>query len=101
MVQRMFCFIPLVVLFTASTAVQADGVIKQLHKVNKQLSHIENTVNGTQNKYNNTQRTMTEIKEGTYVEKSVERAVKKKKKNMVNSLINRSNNTIRKATNSY
>ena len=93
-------FIPLVLLFATSTAVHADGVIKQLHKVNKQLSHVENTLSSTQNKYNNTTRTMKELKDGTYAEKSVERAVKKKKEKVVNNLIDSSNNVIRKATNS-
>ncbi|OBU23803.1 hypothetical protein C0Z01_02990 [Photobacterium kishitanii] len=101
MLQKNLRFIPLAVLFATSTAVHADGAIKQLHKVNKQLSHIEHTINGTQKKYNNTQRNITEIKEGTYAEKSVGRAVKNKKKKAVNSLIHRSNNAIRKATNSY
>ncbi|MCP4956319.1 hypothetical protein [Photobacterium aquimaris] len=98
--QRTFCFMPLIVLLTTSTVVHAEGGLKKLHQVNKQLSHIENAVNGTQNKYNNTQRTINEVKNGTYAEKSVKRAVTKKKKKAVNSLINHSNNVIRKATNS-
>lgn len=101
MLQRTFCFIPLVALLVTSTVVHADGVIKQIHKADKQLSHIENSINGTQNKYDNTKRAVTELKEGTYTEKSVERALKKKKKNAVNRLIHGSNNVIRKATNSY
>ncbi|WP_394167542.1 hypothetical protein [Photobacterium piscicola] len=105
MVQRTLRLIPLVAVLATSTSVHADSVIKQL---DNQLSHIENTVNGTQhslrrtqNKYDNTQRTMTELKDGTYAEKSVGRAVKKKKRRAVNSLIHRSNNAIRKATNIY
>ena len=107
MMQKNLRFIPLIVLLTASTGVHADGVIKHLYKVDKQLSHIENTINGThsaikktQNKYNNTTRTMKELKDGTYAEKSVGRAVKKNKEKAVNNLIDNSNNVIRKATNS-
>ncbi|SKA05523.1 hypothetical protein [Photobacterium toruni] len=105
MVQRTLRIIPFVALLAASTSVQADSVIKHL---DNQLSHIENTVNDsqqairrTQTKYDNTQRTMTELKNGTYAEKSVERAVKKKKRKVVNGVIHRSNNAIRKATNIY
>lgn len=98
--QRIFCFIPLIVLLATSTVAHAESALKQLHQVNNQLSHIENAVNGTQKKYHNTQRTIKEIKNGTYAEKSVERAITKKKKKAVNSLINHSNNVIRKATNS-
>ncbi|OBU18015.1 hypothetical protein AYY19_11255 [Photobacterium aquimaris] len=86
--QRTFCFIPLIVLLTTSTAAHAESALNQLHQVNKQLSHLENTVNGTQKKYSNTQRSIKEVKNGTYVEKSVERAVKRKKRKAVNSLIN-------------
>ncbi|KJG14554.1 hypothetical protein [Photobacterium iliopiscarium] len=105
MVHKTLRIIPLVALLATSITVHADGVI---HRLDNQLSHIENTINGTQrtirrsqNKYDNTQRTMTELKNGTYAEKRVERAVKNKKRRAVNSLIHRSNNAIRKATNIY
>ncbi|WP_297486184.1 hypothetical protein [uncultured Photobacterium sp.] len=105
MVQKTLRIIPLVALLAASTSVYADGVIKHL---DNQLSHIEKTVNGTQkslrrtqNKYDDTQRTIADLKDGTYAEKTVGRAVKKKKRKAVNGLIHRSNNAIRKATNIY
>ncbi|EAS65546.1 hypothetical protein C0W92_02720 [Photobacterium angustum] len=107
MYKRYLTLIPVVALLTLSTA-HADSLIQGLNRVDNSIDKVQNTIHGTQNsirngqnKVDNTQRAISEIQDGTYVEKRVEKKVRNQKRKAVNGVINKSTNAIRKATNVY
>ncbi|WP_244156090.1 hypothetical protein [Photobacterium angustum] len=79
MYKRYLTLIPVVALLTLSTA-HADSLIQGLNRVDNSIDKVQNTIHGTQNsirngqnKVDNTQRAISEIQDGTYVEKRVEK----------------------------
>ncbi|WP_233218495.1 hypothetical protein [Photobacterium sp. GB-210] len=79
MCKRYLTLIPVVALLTLSTA-HADSLIQGLNRVDNSIDKVQNTIHGTQNsirngqnKVDNTQRAISEIQDGTYVEKRVEK----------------------------
>ncbi|EJN6960189.1 hypothetical protein NRD16_002043 [Photobacterium damselae] len=99
--------LPLLCMVMASTA-QADNLVDRLNQVDQGLQSAQNAVNSTQNsirdgqnRIDNTQRSINEIKDGTYVENRVNNKVRNTKRRAVDNMIQRSNNAIRKATNTY
>lgn len=107
MYKRYQTLIPVVTLLTLSTA-HADSLIQGLNHVDNSIDKVQNTIHGTQNsirngknKVDNTQRAISEMRDGTYVEKRVEKKVRNQKRKVDNGVINKSSNAIRKATNVY
>ncbi|RDL33360.1 hypothetical protein DA099_13570 [Photobacterium damselae] len=96
--------LPLLCVVMASTA-QADNLVDRLNQVDQGLqsavNSTQNSIRDGQNRIDNTQRSINEIKDGTYVENRVNNKVRNTKRRAVDNMIQRSNNAIRKATNTY
>lgn len=84
MCKRYLTLIPVVALLILSTA-HADSLIQGLNHVDNSIDKVQNTIHGTQNsirngqnKEDNTQRAISEMQDGTYVEKRVEKSAQPK-----------------------